>query len=376
MKILHISNYYPPYIGGIGEVCYNLANSLVDEKNIEQKVLCFHDKNKRVHETVNRIEVIRAKSCAQIIRQQISFDLFPLMRKEMKEFDPDIVHFHMPNPLASLYLLLCLPKKTKLVVHWHSDIVGIKAIYSCVKHLEKAILKRADLILTTSPLYAPSSKPIQPFLNKIDVLPNIISKEKVNITAEIKNEAEKLKAKWGYKPIIFTIGRHVPYKGIDFLIKAEPHIKSDCIILIGGSGMQTNQLKQMAKESKRIKFIGFLPDKEMIEHMYAADIFAFPSITKNEAFGIALTEAMYCGAVPVTFTIEGSGVNYVSINEDTGIEVANKDYLAYASAIDKLLANKDIYAKYQANGIKRVEENFTLDAIKETLINFYRNILK
>lgn len=375
MKILHIPNYYPPYIGGIGEVCFYLANSLVSEKDVKQKVICFHDVNKRVHETVHGVEVMRAKSFAQIMRQQMSFDLLLLMRKEMKEFNPDIVHFHMPNPLGCLYLLMCLPKKTKLIVHWHSDIVGMKVIYSIVKHLEKAVLKRAELILMTSPFYAPSSKPLQPFLNKVNVLPNIISKEKVNITPAIQKAADDVKKKWGNKPIIFTIGRHVPYKGIEYLIKAEPFIEGECVILIGGSGILTKQLKELAKGRDRIKFIGFLPDKEMIEYMCAADIFAFPSITKNEAFGIALAEAMYCGAVPVTFTIEGSGVNYVNVHEETGIEVPNKDHVAFAAAIDKLLSDKVLYTKYQNNGIKRVEDNFTIEAIKEPLMNFYRNIL-
>lgn len=376
MKILHIPNYYPPYIGGIGEVCYYLANCLVDEKDVQQKVICFHDENKRVHETVHGVEVIRAKSFAQIMRQQMSFDLLPLMRHVIKEFDPDIVHFHMPNPLGCLYLLMCLPKTTKLIVHWHSDIVGMKAIYSIVKHLERAVLKRADLILMTSPLYAPLSKPLQPFLDKTDVLPNIISKEKVTITPEIKKAADDIQSKWGGKPIIFTIGRHVPYKGIEFLIKAESFIKEDCIILIGGSGILTSQLKEMAKGRDRIKFIGFLPDREMIEHMCAARIFAFPSITKNEAFGIALAEAMYCGAVPVTFTIEGSGVNYVSVHEETGLEVPNKDHVAFAAAVDRLLSDKTLYTKLRNNGIKRVEDNFTLEVIKEPLMNFYRNLLK
>lgn len=376
MKILHIPNYYPPYIGGIGEVCYYLVNCLVDEKNVEQKVICFHGENRRVHETIHGVQVIRAKSFAQIMRQQISFDLLSVMRKEMKAFAPDIVHFHMPNPLACLYLLMCLPKKTKLIVHWHCDIVGQKFFYPLVKGLEKSILKRADKILITSPLYAPFSKPLQPFLEKTDVLPNIISKEKVNITTEMKKVADDIRRQYNRKPIIFTIGRHVLYKGIEYLVKAESFIKSDCIILIGGSGPLTDELKEMAKGRERIKFIGFLPDKEMIEYMCASDIFAFPSITKNEAFGIALAEAMYCGAVPVTFTIEGSGVNYVSVNGETGIEVDNGDYISYAKAIDILLSDNVLYAKYRDNGMRRVEELFTLDAIKDKFISMYINILK
>lgn len=53
-------------------------------------------------------------------------------------------------------------------------------------------------------------------------------------------------------------------------------------------------------------------------------MFAFPSVTKNEAFGVALAEAMYCYTPAVTFTIEGSGVNWVNLNGITGIEVSQR----------------------------------------------------
>lgn len=375
MKILHIPNFYPPYIGGVGEICYYLVNCLAEENNIQQRVVCFHDKNESVHEMVHGVEVIRAKSFAKFKSQQISTNLFFLMRKEFQKFQPDIVHFHMPNPLASLYLLLLLPKSTRLIVHWHSDIINQKLMYLVVRGLEHKVLNRADIILVTSPLYAPCSKPLQPFLYKVGVLPNIISKEKIVINDENLNAAEEIKSKYGNKPIIFTIGRHVSYKGLEYLIKAEPLVKSDCVVLIGGSGPLTSLLKKMSVGRSRIHFLGFLPDQQMIQYMLAADIFAFPSITKNEAFGIALAEAMYCGAVPITFTIEGSGVNYVCIDKETGLEVSNKHYEGFAKAVDALLTDKNKYKRLQENGIKRVKENFTLDAIKEQLMKFYIDIL-
>ena len=47
----------------------------------------------------------------------------------------------------------------------------------------------------------------------------------------------------------------------------------------------------------------------------------FPSITKNEAFGVVLAEAMYCYTPAITFTIEGSGVNWVNLHQVTGLEM-------------------------------------------------------
>ena len=68
---------------------------------------------------------------------------------------------------------------------------------------------------------------------------------------------------------------------------------------------------------------------------------------------------MYCGSVPVTFTIEGSGVNWVSLKGETGEEVPLGDVKDYAAAIDKLLSDKELYMKYASAGKDRVTRMFT-----------------
>ena len=49
---------------------------------------------------------------------------------------------------------------------------------------------------------------------------------------------------------------------------------------------------------------------------------------QKEAFCVALAEAMYCGNPAVIFTIHGSGINLVSLNGETGIEMPDGDYKA------------------------------------------------
>ena len=183
---------------------------------------------------------------------------------------------------------------------------------------------------------------------------------------------DEIRRKYHYKKIVFFVGRHAAYKGINYLIEAEKYIQSDCIFLIGGRGPETERLKAMTN-SDRIKFIGRIPNEYLRCYYYAADIFAFTSCTKQEAFGIALAEAMYCGCVPVTFTIEGSGANWVSIKDKTGIEVSLGDTKAYAAAIDKLLADRDLHLKYATAGKDRIVRMFTSERsniqAEEVLLN-------
>ena len=113
--------------------------------------------------------------------------------------------------------------------------------------------------------------------------------------------------------------------------------------------------------------MGLVSDVELRARLLTCDIFCFPSITKNEAFGLALAEGMYFGHPAVTFTIEGSGVNYVSLNGQTGIECPNGDADAYAEALKTLANDEDLRKKYGEAAKARVIENFTFATFKKNI---------
>lgn len=184
---------------------------------------------------------------------------------------------------------------------------------------------------------------------------------------------EDVRKRYGNKPIVFFVGRHIQYKGLLHLIKAEKYVKSDCVFVIAGKGPLTEELKAKC-HSPRVDFVGRLSDEELKIYHYAASVFAFPSITKNEAFGVALAEAMYCGTPAVTFTIPGSGVNWVSLNEKTELEVPNGDDKAFAKTIDILLDDKELSKRFAENGKKRVMDNFTIPVMVEQMDKCYSEL--
>ena len=230
------------------------------------------------------------------------------------------------------------------------------------------------MVCVTSPQYRDGSLPLQPFKDKVRIVQNAMDEDNFILHDGDVEKINAVKAKYGNKPIVFFIGRHIQYKGLPHLIEAEKYVKSDCVFVIAGSGPLTNELKAQCKSS-RVHFVGRLSDEDLKLYHYAASVFAFPSITKNEAFGVALAEAMYCGTPAVTFTIPGSGVNWVSLNGETGIEVPNGDDKAYAEAIDTLLDDDELRGKYGENARKRVMENFTIPKMAEKMEECYREIL-
>ena len=353
--ILQIAKYYYPVEGGIETVTKYLGEGLT---TFEQVVVCFSQDGITRLDTVNGVKVYRIASSMKIASQDIAFSYYHYLKKIIYEEQPDIILLHCPNPFLYPITAKLTPKDVKLVLLWHSDILGKGILYKMVKQFEKVILRKADLILATSPNYIHPSSPIYDYRDKTEVVANGIIKSDFVWRAGDETTIEEVRRKYHHKKIVFFVGRHAAYKGIDYLIEAEKYIQSDCIILIGGRGPETERLKAMT-HSERIKFIGRIPNEYLRCYYYASDIFAFTSCTKQEAFGIALAEAMYCGSVPVTFTIEGSGVNWVSVGGETGIEVPLGDVKAYAEAIDRLLTDRNLYMKYATAGKDRVVRMFT-----------------
>ena len=370
--ILHIAKYYYPYNGGIEAVTRQLVEGLTDYRNI---VICYSSDRETVEELINGVKVYRVGVQATILSQAISLGYGKKLRKLMKQYQPDLVHLHAPNPFVYPLVLRALPKQTMLVLHWHSDILSKGLFYHMILPWENRILHRADLVLATSPVYTEYSPQLKKVQNKVRVLPNgVLTDDLMPHTGDEKRIA-KIRQTYNGKPLVLFIGRHIPYKGIEHLIRAERYIKQDVQILIAGTGPETEYYRRLAMESERITFLGRLSTNDVRCHLWAADIFAFPSVSKAEAFGVALAEAMYCEAVPVTFTIPGSGVNWVSLNGVTGIEVPLADSVAFARAVDTLVENTKLREQYAHAAKSRVEQLFTDEQVLETARSIYNEII-
>ncbi len=364
MRILQIGTYYLPHFGGIEKVEYDLSK-ILRKYGHETKLICFNDSPETVIDEYEGQQIIRVGIKRVIASQAISFEYFSILKKIIKEFNPDVIHIHFPNPLIAFYLKLINPK-CKITIHWHSDVIKQKVLKKFYTPLEQKMLKRADRIIATSQLYVDNSKSLEKFKNKVQIVPCIVDSDfldKRDLTAE-----KEIKSKYPNKKIIFFIGVHRLYKGIIHLVEAAEYLPDEYIVLIAGSGPLTTELKEYVanKHLTNVEFLGRISEEEKRNYLYVAETFAFPSITKNEAFGIALAEALYCGTPAVTFYIEGSGVNYVNQKNISGIEVDKQDSKLYANAL--IDCKKSIYGNQSEEWCKN---NFTEQKIEEKVLNFF-----
>lgn len=374
-KVLHISKYYFPFSGGTEQIARDVVLSLKD--SCEQKVIAFNDGKEDKIDFVDDIEIIKCRCFAKISAQSLSISYRKQLHKVIEEFNPDIVIFHYPNPFVASFLLKELKNRDiKLVVYWHLDIIRQKFLRVLFNGQNRKLLERADKVIATSPNYIEGSKWLQSVKEKCVVVPNCINVERMELSAEIKERAEKIRKENKGKTICVAVGRHTEYKGFTYLIKASKLLDDSFRVFITGKGELTDSLQKEAEGDSKVIFTGRIDDVELKALIYASDIFCFPSITKNEAFGLALAEAMYYEKPAVTFTIPGSGVNYVCLNSENGIEVENRNVEAYAMAIKKLANNEELRKKYGMAGKQRVEENFLSSIFAMNISKEIKNINK
>jgi glycosyltransferase involved in cell wall biosynthesis len=361
MKILHIGKYYPPIEGGIEAVSHFIVQTLEEH---DQLVITFNDRNATVKETIGGVDVIRASSTLTVASQPISLSYGVEIIKAIRSFNPDVIYFHYPNPLGALYLLIAIPHHCRLIVHWHSDIVAQRILHRFVMPLESRLLRRAQSIVATSPGYAEASRPLRHNSHKVSVIPCSIDEALFELSPSDHQRVEEIKHRYGGVPIVYFIGRHVEYKGLQYLLQAERLIPDECVILIAGHGPLTRRLQESCT-SPRVHWLGRISEQEMKYYYHAADVFAFPSITRNEAFGVALAESMYCGCPSVTFTVNGSGVNWVSIDGETALESPNGDPEALARAISSLLRDPSLRTRMGLNAVTRMKNFFSKHATRD-----------
>lgn len=324
--------------------------------------------------------VIELNSYSRVIaiRTQLKLSatmIAPVMVTKLRRIanEYDVIHIHHPDPMASLALFLS-GYKGKVILHWHSDILKQKLLLKLYAPLQRWLIKRADLIVGTTPVYVRESPFLVDVQHKIDYIPigvEAISADRIQV--------ERLRGKYqGYK-LIFSLGRLVEYKGYRYVIEALAKLDDSYRLAIGGIGPLRDELEGLLDKlgvRNRVEFLGYVSDGDVPNYFEACDLFCLSSIWKTEAFAIVQIEAMSCGKPVVSTHIEGSGVSWVNADQVSGLVVPAEDADALAKAIKKLMDNRELYEKVASGGLKRYEELFTRKRMIDKSLSLYRKLLK
>ncbi len=356
-KILVVGKYYAPFSGGIEENTRAVAEGLA--RNHRVLVLCNNHQKGASRETIGHVEVLRTATQLVWKSQPIGVATF----LKAMTIRADVVHFHAPNPWLSLALLLRMKLRRnpgRLIVTHHMDIYGRPLLRMVARKIYNSLLRKASLLIATSHKNITSSDDIQVDCNAV-AIPLGLDLGRYALSEEERAAAREWgKALSGGRPIVAFIGRHARYKGLDVLMNAlalDPNLFG----LIGGEGPYTAAVRAEAAKlgiEDRVTFLGSISHGEKLRLLAAADVFAFPSTEKTEAFGISQVEAMALN-LPVVATNLPTGVTDVSRQGETAVVVEPRDPVALQGAITSLLADGTTRAKLVASAYRNVSENLS-----------------
>lgn len=187
--------------------------------------------------------------------------------------------------------------------------------------------------------------------------------------------------------ILLQLGRMVPRKGVDNVIRALALLKNTHqpirLLIVGGetekpdpaSCPEIKRLQQLADEqgvSAQVTFTG-RKNRNVLRYYYsAADIFI--TTPWYEPFGITPLEAMACGTPVIGANV--GGIKYSVKEGKTGYLIPPKDPQALAVKINHLLFNPALIKKMQASALKRVHHLFTWAQVAGSLAKIYENVLE
>lgn len=368
IKILHVGKFYP-VMGGIEKVMYDIVTGMSKCTDCCCDMLCASTDCRKHVFYINGAKIISTATWIKVFATMISPSMIWQLRRICRNYH--IIHVHHPDPMAALALKLS-GYKGKVVLHWHSDILKQKLMLKFYFPLQNWLIKRADVIVGTTPKYLDYSPFLQDeSLHKICIPIGIDS---------IKYDQEKvnqLKEKYKNKKIVFSLGRLVEYKGYEYLIRAACLLSDDYVVLIGGSGPLKSHLETLILAlglQNRVELLGRISDEDLPTYYGACDIYALSSIWKTEAFGIVQIEAMSYGKPIIATKIEGSGVDWVNENEVSGINVNPMDSNAIANAIKYILSDKKQYQRLSEGARKRYETCFKKEIMIERCVQLYRSL--
>ena len=160
-----------------------------------------------------------------------------------------------------------------------------------------------------------------------------VDEKRFNKKANKKKIAQIIRKYRLKRPILLYVGRLVPHKRIDLLIKTFVMIKKnvpEASLLIVGKNTDKGYSEKLRRIGRETVFTGFVPDEELPHYYRACDLYTTASLW--EGFDIPVVEAQMCDKRVVAFDV-GSHPEVVK----NGILVKKGDVKAFAEAVIKIL---------------------------------------
>ena len=241
------------------------------------------------------------------------------------------------------------------------ELISYKLPYSCLISVSANFIERLHRYGVETPIVH---------------IPNAVDFQIFNPHVSSKNVRERYHVS-DRRYLISFIGRLVPQKGIEVLIKAISHVNNfveNCTYLIIGEGSHRTELENLVKKLniKNVIFEGAVSHSRIPEFIIASNIIVLPSLA--EGVSRVLLETMACGKPVITTKLIGT--KELITDGKTGVLVEKGNVQQLTEALISLLNDKLLREKIGRTAYKYIKDKFSWTRVgNETLRIYYRAIM-
>lgn len=278
---------------------------------------------------------------------------------------PDVIHYHAEGPCVPLPLARRSGIRTVATIHgldWQRAKWG-RLASTYIKMGEKAAATKADGFVVLS-------KSAQSYFQYVygrtaTFIPN-------GIEPKQPRPVNQIKEKWGLdaSSYLLYLGRLVPEKRPELLIKAFKELDTDKRLVIAGGSSDTSEyeasLRDAAQGDPHVLFTGFVKG-EPLEELYS-NCYAYVLPSDVEGMPMSLLEAMAFGRCCVTSDIP----ECADVLADSGVTFEKGSADSLRAALQGLLADAGHADALGAAAKAHVEKTYNWDSVVERTLDIYR----
>lgn len=372
--------FYLPTFGGVERVMYELAKRQVKDGHEVHVFCCDSDKYKRIEVKEEIIEGVHVHRFPYWFRLSMSTFIWPsLLWRFHGKFD--IVHTHVSG--HAYILITGILSRIKGFKHFHTSHcpwtdtsfrppVLKPFIFLNDLFMNKLSFRLVDKVIAITPWELGYLNKYIKEKEKISVIPN--GTDKIFFEKIKKNDFKK---KYGIKEkkLVLFFGRLNPTKGPEMLAKTAINItkkrKDIAFVWVGPDEGKAEEVKELIKPYKNMKYLGPLRDKKEVAKMYqASDVYVLPSY--REGLPLTLFEAMASGLPIVASPV--NGVPYEMTSDENGFFSDYGDLDSLEENILNILDHPRIAKKISINNLKKAR-HYDWDTIYKRYMEEYEKVL-
>ena len=306
MRIMIVSDQYPPMVGGVPTVTQGLAKDLVDRGH-QVWVAAPSYGVRDVHRIEHKVHIHRFASFEWPTYEEVRIPFLPILpfRKLLKKADPDIIHIHSPVVLGNIAQILAGNLRIPVIATNHYMPINIIRSLASEPLISKPFVFASYTYLVhfcnrCEYVTAPTTTALDLLYDHGLRAPAQVVSNGVDLRRFTPGEPdERLRQRLNLpqgRPLILSVNRLSLEKRIDVLIDAAAKMAQDAHIVIASTGPAAAELRAQVEQlglKNRVTFLGYIADADLAPLYRLADVFAIPS--EADLQSLTTMEAMACG---------------------------------------------------------------------------------